>query len=149
MRYVQLVFTESQVTLLAGAVGNARLDAEGQEREQLTELTDFLYAVETYPEQFPIKTQGMARSIKKRTRMVVGPAQPPRKPNQRKRAQLRSQGSQKRTRAERRAFVAEFNATREAWEKTIAERAARAAELAEPTEKKPSIFRVPGRRNRG
>lgn len=108
MHYVQLVLTESQVSLLAGAAKNAMLDSENdQEREQLAGLVDFLYAVEANPTAFPIRTPEMARSIRKRMSRLKGPSQP--KPNKRKRAQLRSQSGQKRDRAARREAARIYN----------------------------------------
>lgn len=116
MQYVQLVLTDSQVTLLAGASQNAMLDADNeQEKAQLAALTDFLYAVEANPAAFPVKTQEMARSIKKSVARIKGPAQP--ETNKRKRTQERKQSFQKRTRAEKKEVVALFNAAREAAER--------------------------------
>jgi hypothetical protein len=113
MQYVQLVLTESQVSLLAGATGNAMLDSDNEvEKSQLAALADFLYAVEARPESFPVTDPGMARVIKKSVARTKGPAQPKRSP--RKRAQLRAQGAQKRTRAEKRAQANLFNEAREA-----------------------------------
>jgi hypothetical protein len=60
----------------------------------------------------------MARAIKARFKPLAGPAQP--KPNERKRAQLRSQGAQKRTRAEKRELARIFNEAREAAEAAYA-----------------------------
>lgn len=143
MRYVSITLAEPQVTLLAGAAGNAMIEAEDDaEREQLAGLTDFLYAVEGNPAAFPVAPK-MARTIKKRFVQLKGPAQPGRKPNQRKRAQLRSQSGQKRTRAQNRVIVAEFNAAREAYEAAVAAREAQAED-----KPKSKLFRVPSRRNR-
>ena len=111
MRYVQLVLTESQVSLIAGAVGNARLEAEGVEREQLGQLTDFFYAIEASPERFPVRSKDMARALKKRVARMKGPAQPPR-PNARKRMQARKESFQKRTAMEKRIQVSLFNSLR-------------------------------------
>lgn len=106
MRYVQLVLTDSQAGLVATAAKNASLDAEGVEQEQLVALADFFTAVETNPDGFPV-TEPMRSAIRKRLSRTRGPAQP--KPNKRKRAQLRSQGHQKRTRAEKREAARLYN----------------------------------------
>jgi hypothetical protein len=113
VRYVQLILTTSQVGLLAVAAGNARLASDNEiEQGQLGALMDFLYYVDAQPEGFPVTDSGMRRSINKRIARVKGPAQPT--PNKRKRAQLRSQGAQKRTRAQKRVEAAVFNQAREA-----------------------------------
>lgn len=125
MQYVQLVLTDSQVGLVANAVRNAMLDTEQElEREQLAILADFFYAVEANPERFPVTEPKMRRSIKKRVARVKGPSQP--KPNKRKRAQLRSQGAQKRTRAQKREIARVFNEAREAAEEALRIEAAEA-----------------------
>jgi hypothetical protein len=113
MQYVQLVLTDVQAGLLAKAAGNARLATEDEvEQGQFGALMDFLYAVEAQPARFPVTMPGMRRAIKKRIARTKGPAQP--KPNKRKRAQLRAQGGQKRTRAQKRAEALAYNAEREA-----------------------------------
>lgn len=118
MRYVQLVLTESQVSLLARAAGNAMLDSDEEtERGQLAALADFLYAVEANPDGFPVTSPTMRRALKKRISRLKGPAQ--KKPNKRKRAQLRSQGAQKRTRAQKREEALLFNQAREAAEEAL------------------------------
>ena len=105
MRYVQIVLTDTHVDLLAGASKNAMLDTDNeQEKAQLAALTDFLYGVQANPDAFPITEPHMRAAIKKRISRLKGPPQT--KPNKRKRAQLRSQGSQKRTRAQRREEAA-------------------------------------------
>lgn len=147
MQYVQLTLTDSQVSLLAGATGNAMIEAEDQaEREQLAGLTDFLYAVEANPAAFPVKSPAMARAIKKRMSRLKGPAQPQR-PNARKRTQLRSQGSQKRTRAQKRIEAAEWNVQRAAMEAAL-ERAKTEREALEEVGPKNKIIRVPWRKNK-
>ena len=115
MRYVQVVLTDSQVSLLAQAVANALVDKNvtGVEREQLGQLVDFLYAVEASPTSFPVKSPAMARALKKRVARLKGPAQPPR-PNARKRTQERKIGFSKRTRSEKRTQASLFNAARKA-----------------------------------
>lgn len=125
MQYVQLVLTDSQVGLVANAVRNAMLDTEQElEREQLAMLADFFYAVEANPAGFPVRTPEMVRSIKKRISRLKGPSQP--RPNKRKRAQLRSQGAQKRTRAQKREAARLFNEARAAAEEALRIEAAEA-----------------------
>lgn len=111
MRYVQLVLTESQAALTARALSNSVVDNDDPtEREQLTALADFFYAVEANPAAFPVKTVAMTRAIKKRVARMKG-TPPASKTNVRKHTQERKQGFQKRTRAERRAAIAAYNAT--------------------------------------
>lgn len=120
MQYVQLVLTDSQAGLVATAVRNAALDYEGGSvtRVQLDHLADFFTAVEENPGGFPVTEPKMRRSIRKRISRTRGPAQP--KPNKRKRAQLRSQGHQKRTRAQKQEIARIFNQAREAAEQALA-----------------------------
>lgn len=114
MHYVQLVLTESQAALTARALSNSVVDNDDPtEREQLTQLADFFYAVEANPAAFPVKTPAMTRAIKKRVSRMKG-APTSRKPNVRKRTQERKQGFQKRTRWERREEVAAHNSAFEA-----------------------------------
>lgn len=118
MRFVQLVLTDTQVGLLKGATQNAVTDAGGeQEATQLASLVFFLDAVETNPDAFPVTAPGMRRAIRKSISRAKGPAQT--KPNKRKRAQLRAQGGQKRTRAQKRAEALAYNAEREAQMETL------------------------------
>lgn len=110
------------------------IEADGVEREQLAALTDFLYQVEANPSAFPVKSPAMARAIKKRMSRLKGPAQPQR-PNARKRTQLRSQGSQKRIRAQKRIEAEEWNVQRSAMEAAL-ERAKAEREALEEAPKK-------------
>lgn len=122
------------------------IEADGVEREQLAVLTDFLYQVEANPSAFPVKSPAMARAIKKRMSRLKGPAQP-QKPNARKRTQLRSQGSQKRSRTQKRIEAEEWNVQRSAMEAAL-ERAKAEREALEEAGPKNKIIRVPWRKNR-
>jgi hypothetical protein len=90
--------------------------------EELTEykrLAMFLTAVASEPGKFPVR-ESLARSIKKKTRSARGVLKndgTPKGQRSPKRLTKRSQGQQKRDRAQRRREVAEFNQAREAYEK--------------------------------
>ena len=100
MQYVGLTLTDSQVSLVRASLMNAETDAVDEvERGQLQGLVMFFAAIEQNPAAFP-PPPAMARAIRKRLSRMKGSPQP--KPNKRKRAQLRSQSGQKRTRAEKR-----------------------------------------------
>ena len=113
MQYVQVVITDDHAGLLWQALGNAIADAaDPAEHDQIRQLADFFMVVQGRPDAFPVTDPGMRRSIKKRMSRLKGPAQP--KPNKRKRAQLRAQGGQKRTRDQKREAAELYNLDREA-----------------------------------
>lgn len=144
---MQLTLTDSQVSLLAGATSNAMIESEDDvEREQLAGLTDFLYAVEANPSAFPVKSPAMARAVKKRIARLKGPAQPKR-PNPRKRRQLRAQSAQQRTRVQKRIEAEQWNVQRAAMEAAL-ERAKTEREVLEGATPKKKIH-LPFIRSRG
>jgi hypothetical protein len=125
-----MTLTDSQVGFAASAVSKAAEEAtHEQEKQQLSQLADFLFSVANNPLAFPVKEPKMARALKKRAARMK-PA-PPKKPNARKRAQLRAQGSQKRSRAQKRIEAAEWNATRAAMEAALERAKAEKEQLAE------------------
>lgn len=131
MHYTQIVLTDSQAGFAASAVSKAADEASNaQEKQQLSQLADFLFAVATNPLAFPVKSPKMARSIRKRVARLKGPAQPQR-PNARKRGQERAQGSQKRSRARKRIEAAEWNEARAQLEAAMENAKAKREQLAE------------------
>jgi hypothetical protein len=135
LHYTQIVLTDSQAGFAASAVSKAAEEAANeQEKSQLSQLADFLFTVANNPLSFPVKEPKMARALKKRAARM-NPA-PPKKPNARKRAQLRAQGSQKRSRAQKRIEAAEWNATRAAMEAALERVKADKEQLAEVNEPK-------------
>lgn len=132
MHYTQIVLTDSQAGFAASAVSKAATEATNeQEKQQLSQLADFLFSVATNPLAFPVKDPKMARSLKKRIARLKGPAQPER-PNPRKRAQERAQGSQKRSRAQKRVEAAEWNTTRSQLEAALESAKAKREQLNDP-----------------
>jgi hypothetical protein len=71
MRYVQIVLTDSQAALLAtGLPYLTDLNDDPVECEQIKALAQFFSAVASNPLAFPVRTQAMARSIKKRAKRL-------------------------------------------------------------------------------
>lgn len=143
MKYTQIVLTDFQAGLAASALSNAAADAvDEREKEQCSQLADFLFAVADNSTAFPIKTPAMARAIRKRVARLKGPAAPKRA-NARKRAQERAQGGQKRTRAQKREEAVAHN---EAFFKAMEEARLEAEKLAEVNDEPKKLIRVPWRK---
>jgi hypothetical protein len=139
MRFVQVVLTDTQVGLLKGATQNAITDAGNeQEATQLASLVYFLEAVEVNPDAFPVTGTALRRTIRKSIARAKGPAQP--RPNKRKRAQLRAQGSQKRTRAQKRIEALAYNAEREAQMETVVKEKAKGLGILLPSRRRKREF---------
>lgn len=145
MKYVQIVLTDYQAGLAGSALTIAREESDDeQEKEMCSQLADFFFTVSGNPSAFPIKSPEMARSIKKRMSRLKGPAAPKRA-NPRKRAQLRSQGSQKRSGIDKRMAAAVHNLE---FERMLEESRAVAERLAQENEPAKKIVRVPWRKNK-
>lgn len=143
MQPVQIVLTDELAGLLAAAVG---ITISAHEADQIVTLTDeelveykrlavFLTAVASEPERFPLR-ESLARSLKKKTRQVKGPAQ---RPSGRK--GKRSQSQQKRDRAQRKLEAEQFNQAREAYARDQADLEAYIEERKSQIETEPK-FRI-------